>query len=173
MNKARTAKMLSAAAVANMAAVGFAVSPASAATHTPAATAGGTAARALRAALAGGALNGNTAAVSPRGFVPRASSGVKPDTETGCNSYLCVGLYGGGNFVSYFNAHWFAGSPSSPCRTGAIGYTEPNGYAAYHIVNNVCYKQQIQVNYYSSYPTGTKFCAAFSGFPGSMCEPVR
>jgi hypothetical protein len=189
MNKAKTAKVLSAAAVANMAAIGFATSPAAASTHPAAATAGGVAAvpsagrphpgvifthGQAASALKGGTLKAGATTPKPRGFVPRGSSGVKPDTETGCSSTICVGLYGGGNHVSYFNAHWFAGSPSSPCRGGKIWYREPNGGHFSVSYESVCYKQQITLSFsaHATFPTGTKFCASFSSL-GSMCEPVR
>jgi hypothetical protein len=177
MNKA---KVFSAAAMANMAAVGFAAAPAIASTH-PAVTSAGAAVPAAGRSLPGitfvprgGAATAAAAAarVKPRGFVPRAAKGVKPDTETGCNSYICVGLYGGGNYVSYFNAHWYGGSPGA-CRVGILSYTEPNGDNAWVPYYTVCYKSQIQLNFDKDFPTGTKFCAEFSGLPGTLCEPVR
>lgn len=188
MHKAKTAKVLSAAALANIAAVGVVAAPATAASHPAASTAMPSAGRphpgvmfksgrTLRPAAKGGALTVGAIPAKSRGFVPRAAPGARINTETGCNNYICVGLIGGGNHVSAFNAHWFAGSPSSPCRNGALGYREPNGSGKIVPFRNICYKQQISIGFPSSsrFPTGTNFCATFSGFPGSglLCEPVR
>jgi hypothetical protein len=157
MNKAKTGKLLSAAAVANLAVAGFAAAPAGAATH-----AAGTAGKA-------------TATVTgSRGFVPspKPSARVRPNTETGCNDYICVGLYGGGTHVSYFNAHWYNGGTG--CPRAYLGWRYGNS-SSFWPFSDVCYKKQVQVNFNETFLVGTDFCARFSGIDNSLslCEPVR
>ncbi len=165
MKKAKTAMViLSAAAAANLATVGFAASPADASTHLSPATT-------VKAGRAPGF-------VPRRSAVPqRPSSTVVPDTETGCSSsgVVCLGLYGGGNHVSYVNESWTRGTG---CHIGHIdvyyssameyfvsGYTDP-GYT--------CRNQEFTIYpRHSFYGTGTVFCGSFNNIPGIMCEEVR
>jgi hypothetical protein len=164
MNKARTAKvLLSAAAAANLAAVGFAASPANASTHLAPAT----------RVKAGGS-----------GFVPRRSgvpqkpsSTVVPDTETGCSAggVVCLGLYGGANHVSYVNESWTKGTG---CHIGHIYVYASTArdyiYSSYTGTGYTCRNKEFTVYpLYYSYPTGTDFCGSFNNIPGFMCEEVR
>jgi hypothetical protein len=163
MNKAKTAKvLLSAAAAANVAAIGFAASPANASTHLSAAT--------------------RTAARTP-GFVPRPSavpqrsSTIVPDTETGCsaNGVVCLGLYGGANHVSYVNESWTRGTG---CHIGHIYVYASTArdvlYSSYTGLGYTCRNQEFSIlPAFYSYPTGTDFCGTFNNIPGEMCEEVR
>jgi hypothetical protein len=208
MNKAKTAKVLSAAAVANLAAVGFAASPAGASAHLAAGTAGGAAATvpsagrphpgltfippdrthivqklspgqlrqaspALRAAAKAAA-----AAAKPRGFVPRASSGVRINTETGCGGHICWGLHGGGNHVSYVDQHFFS---RTGCHIAHFDWVSPGGLSSvYTPPGYFCSKQDAKWTLNSSFPTGTAFCGDMNTIPGGntsrpgiWCETVR
>jgi hypothetical protein len=186
MNKAKTAKILSAAAVANMAAVGLAATPAMAAVGLAAAPAGASArpadwamvrpsAAQLRQAVAAtkaAAAKAAPAAARPRGFVPRRSPNLEPATETGCNDYICVGLYGGGSYVSYVNAHWYNGPG---CTAGYIFSVVSGVIGDTYYYPDVCYKQQISHTYSGYYYPGTLFCADFTAVDNGQefCEEVR
>jgi hypothetical protein len=155
MHKTRTAKVLSAAALANMAAVGLAASPATASTHH----AGGAADRAAATAL------------KSHGFVPQASKGVRPNSESGCNGNMCLSLHGGGNKVSWV-AEDFAGVAG--CHIPWVSVWE-GGTRVANIGPGpyICSQQVYRVNFGSSWPTGTDFCGHFQNVPGNVCEPVR
>jgi hypothetical protein len=209
MNKAKAGKLLSAAAVANMAAVAFAASPASASAHPAAGTAGGAAATAVPSAgrphpgvifippgkagtvaeLSSGQLRqasptlraaakAAATAAKPRGFVPRASPGVRPDTETGCGGHICWGLHGGANFVSYVDEHFFTWTG---CHIAHFDWVSPGGASSvYTPPGYFCSKQDAKWTLNRSFPTGTAFCGDFNNVPGGntsvpgiWCETVR
>jgi hypothetical protein len=200
MNKG---KVLSAAAVANMAAVGFAAAPAIAGTHPAADTAGAVAAavpsagrahpgitfvpgasgsaltKARAAALANagaGELARAGAAViaaKPHGFVPRPPNGVKPSTETGCSGHVCLGLYGGGEYVSYVNEHWFSGTG---CHLAHFGIYSPNEVipgVRYSPPGYYCSKQEATWKTSRFIYSKSSICGYFNNIAGFMCEEVR
>jgi hypothetical protein len=101
--------------------------------------------------------------------------GIRPDTETGCNSHVCTGLYGGGAYVSYVNGHWYGGKG---CHEGVIHWYSPGAdpyYAGTYIPNaDFCSKAEITKTFHQSFPVGEVFCVSFSVvglIP--MCESVR
>jgi hypothetical protein len=195
MSKARTAKLLVTAA-ANIAVVGMAASPASASAllvsgpaAEPSAPAGGPhpgiavvkvdeqqgvnlspeqAPLAFRATT----RRADTSAAKPAGFVPKASrGGAVPDTETGCSGYVCLGLYGGANHVSYVNTSWTTGTG---CHIGHIDvYYQGNAISTYSSPTYICRNQEYQIDFNASYPTGTSFCGYFNNIAGLKCEEVR
>jgi hypothetical protein len=203
VNKAKTAKVLSAAAVANMAAAGFMAPPAGASTHVAAGTAGGRAVstvpsagrahpggtftpgyrvRLVKKGSATAELAGAAAAPKVRGFVPRAGQDVRPNTETGCSGDVCFGLYGGGSHVSYTNQHFF---DNAGCHIGWMSIFSPRGaltrqFTAYspngENYHYFCSKQEFSVPRSSisgPWPVGTQFCGHFQNVTGKMCEEVR
>jgi hypothetical protein len=195
MNKAKTAKVLSAAALANMTAVGFAAAPALASTHSGAGTAVGRAVTTVPSAgrqhsdadywvgvVKGNAAAPGAAAPKPRGFVPRAAKGVRPDNESNCSGDVCLGLYGGGDHVSYTNQHFF---DNTGCHIGWMSIFSPNGalernFTAYSPggvnYHYFCSKQEFSVPRSAisgPWPVGTDFCGHFQNVAGEQCEPVR
>jgi hypothetical protein len=181
MNKAKTGKLLSAAAVANMAIAGFAAAPAGAATHSAAGTAGGTAATKLAPRQLGqleaerARLLGTTVA-KPGGFVPRSSAGVRPNSESGCIGHVCLGLAGGGQHVSFVNEHWFLGTGCHIAHFYAYSPGALVPWKSYNPAGFWCSKQQVtwpKSKVQGSYNVGSSFCGSFNNISGFMCEPVR
>jgi hypothetical protein len=194
MNKAKTAKVLSAAAAANMAAAGFATAPADGSVHPPAGTIqAGTTATAMPSTALQAAARAASSAAKRRGFIPRTTPGARINTETGCNGHLCWGLHGGGNHVSYVDEHFF-NWPG--CHIAHFFVSSPGGFKAPYTPTsaggNLLYfcAQQDAVWPRSmvsrNWPTGTAFCGAFNtpggdgripggntGLSGVWCETVR
>jgi hypothetical protein len=222
VNKATTAKLFSAAAVASAAALGMAAAPATASAASPPATTGSEAAAAVPSAgrthpsatfkPAGERhrLQWHRVKLSPQqrrelaraaeaatpvaptrtpGFVPRPSRGVvpvsspeviRPDTETGCSSsgYVCLGLYGGGTYVSYVNTSWTKGTG---CHIGHIIVQEPGQpQTNFSSPGYICKNQEYSIDFYSYFQKGTLFCGSFNNIPPGkvpgtylMCESVR
>jgi hypothetical protein len=102
--------------------------------------------------------------------------GITPDTETGCNSHVCVGLYGGGSYVSSVNAHWFGGTG---CHLAHINVYSPLGAIEPFYGSNpktyYCSKAEITKIYDTHFLPGTQFCIYFNnvGAQNAECEPVR
>jgi hypothetical protein len=174
MNKSRTAKILSAAAVANLAAVGFAASPATASTR-PVATTGAAAASAAGGPhpgitfISSGSVRTAGPAAKPRGFVPRASTTIRPDTESGLNGYVYLTLVGGGSYVSYV----YMTNEGTGCHIPWISVNEPVGGSVKYTGGYYCAGGTFEVAFDAYYPVGTDFCGHFQNVTGQVCEPVR
>lgn len=181
MTKAKTAKILSAAAVANIAAAGFAAPPANASAHpttsTPRAATATTPSPALQAARAAAAT------AKPRGFVPRASSGARINTETGCGGHLCWGLHGGGRSVAYVDEHFFnwTGCHIANFAWGGGKSEFGDTSGSFTPGRYFCAGQDAKWSLSISYTPGTIFCGSFQNVPGGnqpanpgvWCETVR
>jgi hypothetical protein len=196
MSKAKTAKIFS-AAVASIAAVSFAASPASASAHPTPGTAGGGVATAVPSAgrshpgvtfiphgkwrivkLSPGQLRkaspaaraAATAAKAP-GFVPRHSPSLTPDAKkTGCPGYVRPGLYDGNNYVSYVNESWTAGTG---CHTGNIAYATPGG--ASHTYTSPGYirrNKEYKVTSNKNFSSGTFSYGSFNNIFGVGSDSI-
>jgi hypothetical protein len=192
MNKARAGMVLSAAAVANLAVVGFVTSPGDASIHTPAASTGadttakvvpsaGKAHPGLLVIPAGKARSGQlsprfrqaiaranrAASTRPRGFVPRTSSGVKPDTASGCSGHVCIGVISkvGGKFVSSIREHFF---DASGCQWGNVFWNGSHLTASHCVESNVTVKEPSAFSLANS----AYICASFGHVSGVACVAV-
>jgi hypothetical protein len=101
--------------------------------------------------------------------------GIRPNTETGCNSHVCTGLYGGGQYVSSVNGHWYGGTG---CHLGHIDWYNPNGegpHGTFSPNTYYCSKGQIAKIFNQDFPVGETFCVWFSNVNNelSYCEAVR
>jgi hypothetical protein len=184
MNKAKTAKVLSAAALANMTAVGFAAAPALASAHSPTGAAVGAAAAAVPSAgrshpgitfVPRSSVATAATAAKLHGFVPRTAKGVRPDTEVGCDNTspghkMCLELEGGGNYVSSV-LEYFQGTTG--CHIPWISVSLNGMTLDKYTGGYQCSGSIFGVAPHSYYPTGTDFCGHFQNVPGKVCEPVR
>jgi hypothetical protein len=197
MNKV---KVLSAAALANMTAVGFAAAPALASTHSPAGAAVGTATAAVSTATAAvgtataavpsagrshpgitfvprGSVTTATAATAAKlhGFVPRTAKGVRPDTEVGCDNTspghkMCLELEGGGTYVSSV-LEYFQGTTG--CHIPWISVSLNGTILKKYTGGYQCSGSLYGVAPHSYYAPGTNFCGHFQNVAGKVCEPIR
>jgi hypothetical protein len=185
MDKARTGKALSVAAVANLAVAGFAAGPVGAATHA-AADATATTARAAGVPSAGRALPGLLLAptasqaaattANAHGFVPKPRAGVKPDVfKSTCSGEVCIGVsLGFGSDISYEDQHFFS---YSGCHLASwyLVNTVLGNYDR-HVTTN-CYHEGFHMGFASLQnahlpDTPDKICVGFQNVPGKPCEAI-
>jgi hypothetical protein len=120
-------------------------------------------------------------------FTPAAVAGTTQrmirNTETGCigsgKSGVCMGLHGGGNFVSSVGGHWYGGTG---CHHGHI-WASLGGFLISSVSHNpaanpatyFCSKQEMTLKLGKSYPAGTNFYIYFNNVFRSidMNEVVR
>jgi hypothetical protein len=177
MDKVRTRKALSVAAAANLAVAGFAASPANAVVRaTPGATGATTAVATVPSAgrTHPGLLRMHrdqlirATATRPRGFVPRARAGVKPDTASTCNGDVCIKVWGAGLSVYAIQAHWR--SQPGVCRDGK--YISTDTSPEFTPTSTCFYSHQQTAWVYSlghSFFSNTSICAEFNNVPGRAC----
>jgi hypothetical protein len=188
MNKTKTGRVLSAAAIANLAVVGFVAAPVNAATHSGASGTENTVTpkvvpsagkahpglvlmpggRLAGAALAGSVQAGSLSA-KPRGFIPSVRDGVKPDTASTCNGDVCIKVWGAGLDVYAVQAHFF--DQASVCRDGKWISTKLSMYSP---TSTCFYSHQQTAWVYSDDPgetflSGTSICAEFNHVAGKAC----
>jgi hypothetical protein len=181
MNKARTGKALSAAAAANLAVVGFAAGPASAATHAAANVTGTTAAAAVPSAgrtlpglvLSAAARQANAIRAQARGFVPKSRAGIKPDLwKSGCTGHVCIGasVYSY-SFVSQENQHFY---DYSGCHLASWFTIDASGVAGDRHVTPNCYHSGYHMGFKSLIDgvhlgNAKSLCVGFQNVPGKPC----
>lgn len=187
MNKATTAKALSAAAIANLAMVGFVASPAGASTHS---TTGATeaAVAATWVPSAGKARSGlmhkekaspqvlqamapAKSAAKTRGFVPLTSSGLTPDTASGCNQHVCIGVAGTGLNVTSENQHFWG---KSGCHVADFSVKTNAGQvlSSGHTTNCYYSKQGAHAPVSGTWSQSVYICAGFWNVVGEACVHV-
>jgi hypothetical protein len=196
MSKAKTAKILP-AAVASIAAVSFAASPASASAHPAPGTAGGGAATAVPSAgrshpgvtvlppgrwrivklsprqlrQASPAATAAAPAAKAPGFVPRHSAALMPGArKAGRPGRACAGLYDGGNYASCVNESWMTGTG---CHIGDIAYATPGG--ASHACTSPGYirrDKEYEVTSNKNFSSGTFSCGSFTNISGAEGDSI-
>jgi hypothetical protein len=153
MSKARKGMALSAAAVANLAVAGFAAAPAGATTHAPAATT-------------------HAIGAQSRGFVPRARAGARPDSGSGCNGNVCIGIKGSGLNVRSENQHFF---DYSGCHLAAVSVIF-GGKVEKRSQTTACYHDGYHMNFNKfldgTYAHSVSICATFQNVPGKACLSI-
>jgi hypothetical protein len=175
MNKARTGKALSAVAIANLAVAGFVASPAIA-SAPPAVGTAGTTTTAMAVPSAGKVYPGlmlapatrqvGAAGAKPRGFVPRARAGIKPDTAHKCQDDVCIAVYGAGLHVAYVEASW-QGQPGV-CRDGYLSFASVNNHT--YPTDGCFYSHTVtKWNFNQTYASSFSICAGFNHVPGLPC----
>ncbi len=186
MKRVTIAKIVSAGAIANLAAIGQAGPPAQAEELSAAATPSGYGVHPelllmpadkvntlklsaqLRQAIAQAARAASKPAMRARGFVPKAGSGNPvPLTWSSCNNHVCETVFGNGLYVSYVT-QWFVnfgGCHHAHLYWGNQSDTSPTCY----------YSNQIaERNFYYSLSKSEYICGDFyGGVPGIACVRVH